>query len=249
LFNLEFLGLLRTREMEELTKLLPKSAVVLEFGAGTGEQAKILTSYGYEVVAIDLRGGAYSEHRVFPVIDYDGDRLPLDDHSFDVVFSSNVLEHVEDLPRALRELARVLKPDGFAVHVMPTPSWRFWTFVAGVPTSGAAVWKLVSGLVSPPPATSRASAARSAAKAFMNAVLPIGHGTSWEGISELWTFSRTWWRHRFLENGYDVVSDRPIGLFYTGHMALGKRLGMDARKRLSRTLGSATHVYVVRPSR
>jgi SAM-dependent methyltransferase len=49
------------------------------------------------------------------------DLLNLDfpDETFDVVLTGDVLEHVPDLPRAMREMARVLKPKGFLLSTFP----------------------------------------------------------------------------------------------------------------------------------
>jgi ubiquinone/menaquinone biosynthesis C-methylase UbiE len=41
------------------------------------------------------------------------------DNSFDVVYCSHVLEHVPDDRKAMRELARVLKPTGWAILAVP----------------------------------------------------------------------------------------------------------------------------------
>jgi len=41
------------------------------------------------------------------------------DASFDVVLCSHVLEHVPDDRRAMRELLRILRPDGFAIVMVP----------------------------------------------------------------------------------------------------------------------------------
>ena len=165
----------------------------------------------------------------------------------DVIFSSNVLEHVENLPAVFDEFKRILRPDGFCIHVMPTPAWRMWTFVAGVPTAVAASGQLVRQMVKRPSPLSRKEILRRNAKTIAGALLPIGHGTSVEGISELWTFSPTAWRRRFEQSGFRIVEDRPLEIFYTGHMALGDRLSFDARSRLARRLGSASHLYVVVP--
>jgi SAM-dependent methyltransferase len=48
-------------------------------------------------------------------------RVVVDDASFDAVFSAHNLEHLypHEVPRALREFRRVLRPDGFALVTMP----------------------------------------------------------------------------------------------------------------------------------
>lgn len=50
------------------------------------------------------------------------------DNHFDVVFSSHVMEHIQDPLELLREMTRVLRPGGAHVTVVPTqfasPSWK-----------------------------------------------------------------------------------------------------------------------------
>ena len=248
MYNLEFLNRIRAVEIEQLAKLIPAGSRVLEFGAGTGEQAKMLAERGFEVVAIDLPASSYANDRLYPVIDYDGRSIPLPDRSVDVVFSSNVLEHVEDLPTAFAEFRRVLRPGGVGVHAMPTPAWRFWTFAAGLPTAAEAVAMAVGNAIKPPAGLTRRQALLKNLKTVAGGILPVGHGTSPEGISELWSFSPRAWRKVFARNGFEVIEEKPIGLFYTGHMLFGGMLSFNARKTLSRRLGSATQVYVVKPA-
>ncbi len=45
--------------------------------------------------------------------------IPYPDESFDVIYCSHVLEHVRDDRRAMRELCRVLKKDGWAIILVP----------------------------------------------------------------------------------------------------------------------------------
>jgi predicted SAM-dependent methyltransferase len=72
------------------------------------------------------------------VVDYDGQRIPFGDDSFDVVFSSNVLEHIPHVDAFQQEIHRVLKPGGVAVHIVPSSSWRWWTNITHVLKS----WKI-----------------------------------------------------------------------------------------------------------
>jgi ubiquinone/menaquinone biosynthesis C-methylase UbiE len=61
------------------------------------------------------------------IIDYDGHSIPFDNQSFDIVFSSNVMEHILHTYEIQKEISRVLNNDGISIHVMPTPTWRILT--------------------------------------------------------------------------------------------------------------------------
>jgi SAM-dependent methyltransferase len=60
----------------------------------------------------------------------------ISDAAYDCVLCNSVLEHVDDYPRALAEITRILKPDGFlllntpfrqSLHLEPYDFWRFTT--------------------------------------------------------------------------------------------------------------------------
>lgn len=67
------------------------------------------------------RRGYVTVDRFNPHADVQADLtdLPFPDRHFDAVVSSHVLEHVPDDRTALSEIARVLKPSGFAVLLFP----------------------------------------------------------------------------------------------------------------------------------
>lgn len=56
----------------------------------------------------------------------DAEKLPFEDEQFDVVFMVAVLSEIPDVPKALKEVKRVLKPDGrFAVtEFLPDPDYH-----------------------------------------------------------------------------------------------------------------------------
>ena len=125
--TLGHLEAIRAFEFDAALAHLPRAGRLLEIGAGTGWQARAFAARGFDVSAIDIPQSNYKSARVWPVIDYDGIRIPFPDHSFDVVFSSNTLEHVPHVRSFQAEMARVLKPDGVAVHLMPTATWHAWS--------------------------------------------------------------------------------------------------------------------------
>ena len=254
MFSHQYLDEIRMLELETIMPLFPSGARILEVGGGTGRQALELSLCGFTVTAIDLASSAYAAHRVFPIIDYDGTTIPLSDASVDVVFSSNVLEHVSDLARMHSEIRRVLAPGGKCIHVLPTHVWRFWTIVAGYPDAIAYFLHDAPSLV--PRALPRGSERRRLASAwYQNArnvggrLLPPRHGARGNAISEIWLFRPLWWRRNFRENGFTIVHDAPTGVFHTGNMLLGPRFGLAWRRRLAAVLGSTAHVFALEPVR
>jgi SAM-dependent methyltransferase len=125
--SIDHLNAIRTHELNIILTLLPPVGNILEIGSGTGWQANILEARGYQVDAIDLAWSNLKENRVRSILEYDGKHIPFPNRYFDIVFSSNVLEHIPHIYDFQKEIHRVLKPDGLAIHVVPSGSWRFWT--------------------------------------------------------------------------------------------------------------------------
>jgi ubiquinone/menaquinone biosynthesis C-methylase UbiE len=61
-------------------------------------------------------------------------RLPWDDDSFDRVLAIHLLEHLYNLPAALDEVARVLRPDGLFSVVIPCEGGRLYSLGRRVTT-------------------------------------------------------------------------------------------------------------------
>lgn len=253
MFSYAHVDRLRRAEMDRIVPFLPPRTRILEIGAGTGQQALELERRGFEVTAIEVADSNYVAHRVFPIVDYDGVSIPLPNASVDVVFSSNVLEHVPDLARMHAEIRRVLKPGGKCVHVLPTHGWRFWTTLAGYPDAVVCFASALPQLL-PHGLPRRAELSRLGEAWYRTAryvggrCLPRRHGERGTVISELWLFRPSWWRRNFRQNGFTVVHDEPMGLFYTGNMLLGPHLGFARRRWLSGLLGSACHLFELAPS-
>jgi len=65
-----------------------------------------------------------------PLADVKADicNLPFSDNTFDVILCNHVLEHIPDDTKAMKELYRVLKPEGFGVFQIPQDLSRLETF-------------------------------------------------------------------------------------------------------------------------
>lgn len=65
-----------------------------------------------------------------PIADVKADicNLPFENNSFDVVFCNHVLEHIHDDTKAMKELYRVLKPNGIGIFQIPQDLNRVTTF-------------------------------------------------------------------------------------------------------------------------
>lgn len=242
MFDLAFLNAVRSHERAAIERHLPPGARVLEIGGGTGLQARELAERGFAVTSVDLEGSMYAGDRVFPVIDYDGRTLPFAAGSFDVVLSSNVLEHVRDLPGMEREILRVLAPGGRCVHVLPTHAWRLWTLATQYPGLAQRVAEAAPRLPREP-----LRALRDLARAA-TLVVPRRHGERGNALTELYYFHPSWWRRHFRAHGFEVAAEEPMGLLYTGHMVLGGALDLASRARLAAVLGSSCHLFELRPA-
>ena len=91
-------------------------ALVCEVGCGTGLILKEVAPKALHCVGIDLSRKmlAPAQARQLKVVQSTATELPFSDGSFDLVYSFKVLPHVEQIERALAEVARILKPGGKA---------------------------------------------------------------------------------------------------------------------------------------
>ncbi|MEO1169873.1 MAG: class I SAM-dependent methyltransferase [Pseudomonadota bacterium] len=110
---------------------------VLDLGCGDGRALDLFNrldaNIAYHGVDIEKSAEVLSRSRSDANFDtYDGKNLPYDTGIFDLVYSHQVFEHVEDPHAVIREIRRVLKPGGAFVgsasQLEPYHSLSLWNF-------------------------------------------------------------------------------------------------------------------------
>lgn len=99
---------------------------VLDLGCGHGMAAVVFARRGANVSACDLSPGYIAEANLRAkaneaIISFTvcaAEQLPYDDNAFDLVWGNAILHHL-DLPLAMSEIRRVLRPNGLAVFCEP----------------------------------------------------------------------------------------------------------------------------------
>jgi len=111
-------------------ELLPQDLAgksLLDAGCGSGWFSQAAHRRGARVTSLDVGIELLRETlRKAPVTAVIGDalQLPYRDQSFDIVVSSEMIEHTSAPHQAVREMGRVLKPGGALVLTCPNRAWQ-----------------------------------------------------------------------------------------------------------------------------
>ncbi len=137
----------------------PQGKSALEVGCGGGILCEEIARMGFDVTGIDpsehsLQIAANHAKASGLRINYEigkGEALPYRDNSTDIVFCCDVLEHVQDVPKVIAEIYRVLKPGGYfcydtlnrtflskLVAINISQVWKRWAFAP----PNIHVWKM-----------------------------------------------------------------------------------------------------------
>ncbi len=129
---------------------------VMDLGCGTGDSIELFRGLDPEVqwVGVDIEESPEVAERTrgdAEFVTFDGEHLPFDDGSFELVYCKQVLEHVERPRELLREVARVLQPGGWfagstsqleAFHSRSVFNWTPYGFTLTAEEAGLDVVEL-----------------------------------------------------------------------------------------------------------
>lgn len=101
-----------------------KCKKVLDIGCDNGDLLKNFTSKDFELYGVDLYDYVDRDFREkvnFSSVDLNFEKLPYANDEFDVIFSLQVIEHLENPFQIMREVKRVLKNSGIFILSYPNP--------------------------------------------------------------------------------------------------------------------------------
>jgi len=204
--------------ISKLKGILPAGRIgelkILDFGCGLCEGACRLSQLGH-LVASDVCSRSIShlpdgvEFRIADI--HHTDFVP---DEFDLLFSSQVLEHLQDLKQAFREMKRIAKEDGYYVFSVPTATWLVLSIPAKILKKLKNVFmRIVSMYTRNAKVTSRNTNGDSVEEAhytWLRKLCLNGHGCYPQFITCFRAFEVKTWRKVLLSNGFEIITEMPL---------------------------------------
>lgn len=128
-----FVRFINWRKLDSVLSLLTTqdNHIVLDFACGNGVMFPTLAKLFNVVVGIDMHTTAasrlknnYGLKNVIPVT-ANGLTLPFQNDFFSTVITTSTLEHFKELDAVVSELARIMKPGGQLLFLVPTENWFY----------------------------------------------------------------------------------------------------------------------------
>ena len=118
-----FRKLLLLAKVEKGLQIYPKGFRLLDVGCNTGVVLELARALGFDAEGFEVsqNAAAISKKKGFRVASdqLDADFAPM---TFDVVYASHVIEHLQNPPAFLASVRRILKDKGFLMLACPNRS-------------------------------------------------------------------------------------------------------------------------------
>ncbi|RTY88304.1 class I SAM-dependent methyltransferase [Flavobacterium sp. RSP15] len=101
-----------------INSLQSNKGSILDIGAGTGDFLSVAKENGWHAIGVEPSEKAKAIAKKKGV-SFVGETSELDNHSLDVISMWHVLEHVPNLENQIKELKRLLKPNGTLIIAVP----------------------------------------------------------------------------------------------------------------------------------
>ena len=253
---------LRRREVEIVFSGYPRKGVdiILELGAGDGFQSTLISKYTSMLYSTDL-DDCRLDLNDSPGIKYkicDAEIIDeyFSDNMFDMVFSSNMFEHLPYPEKALSAIKNILKPDGLVILIMPSVFWEILHFTLHYPIK---IYRYIKKHLFLRDGDNRGVKYYDNTKSLYisnNIKLepfkryklldiirwPKPHGISRTNFKEFISFKKTTWTNLFKKNNYQILKIKK------GPVSSGYGLGLDKIRHLLERIGfTSEYIYYIKP--
>ncbi len=215
--------LIRNGELITALELFPKEGnlEVLEIGGRDGYQAELISKKGFKVTSIDIKP---TFPQFYPVQKGDITKLDFHENSFDIIFSSNMLQEILSIDEALLEMRRVLKKDGIIIHIVPSSWWslitNFWhyCFIPKYLIKSKKFQNLINKNIKNYNKSDEnfqetsTNSKKNLKQLFFH---PLGANTSF--VHEIIYFSNFYWKNLFKKKGFKIIKQKNCPYFYSAY--------------------------------
>ncbi len=231
----------RTREVNALFRDVPDDAFdrALELGAGDGFQSRLLARCTSSLLSTDINADRL-EREPHPRIEYavcDAEALPYTSGEFDLIFSSNLLEHLEDPVASVARMGLALRDDGLMVHTVPNRFWKTLHMGLFYPSQLVSLVERATGRRhGGGPRFENNARVLPRREGFLRRHLwPPPHGVSHSNVEEFLRFGTTHWKRVFSDAGFELVAlarglpaHSPYRFGYEGARRVCERAGFSS---------------------
>lgn len=215
----------------------------LELGCGAGRQAEVLRKYCKNLISSDYDihkiKGIHKSNSFFVAIDAQGP-FPFQDGEMDLIFSSNMIEHLPKVEGCLAECKRVASKDAVIIHTVPNRTWKLFHLLLFYPVTLNILFKRImkrqkrNEFIENPSMKDDNLRPLENKRGLFDKIIPMPHGYSKNHFDEYRRFAEKRWIDLFESYGFtiEVIVRLP---FYYGHnytfpflLKLGNYLGLSS---------------------
>ena len=196
-----------------------KNLKILEIGGRDGYQAKIISKKDYDVTSIDINP---IDPQFFPVQKGTISQLKFQENSFDIIYSSNMLQEIQNIEETFKEMKKILKKDGIIIHIVPSCWWslitNFWhyCFIPKYLIKSNRFQQIFKANSKKLQINENHNNIKSSKKNLKQLFFhPLGVNTSF--IHEIFYFSRFYWKKLFKKNGFNIINEKNCPYFYSAY--------------------------------
>lgn len=215
---------IRIEELETALEVFSneKNLDILEIGGRDGFQANIISKKGHKVTSIDINPLLPQIHLVQKG---DINKLDFENNSFDLIYSSNMLQEIDNIDEAFMEMKRVLKKDGIIIHIVPSSWWslitNFWHYclIPKYLIKSNKIQQIFNSkkvtnidIQNNNQKNKNSKATTNLKKLFFH---PLGTNTSF--VHEIIYFSQFYWKKSFNDNRFTIIEEKNCPYLYSGY--------------------------------